>query len=99
MSGQNANGPHTSGDSKQAYSTVECARDTKAEPVLLTLGDQSPPIFAPVVAKLTEALPRVEVLTFPGAGHNPHVTAPDAYVETIIAFTRKHRPDHAGGET
>lgn len=70
-----------------------------SQPVLLTLGDQSPPIFAPVVAKLTEALPRVEVLTFPGAGHNPHVTAPDAYVETITAFTRKHRPDHAGGET
>jgi len=70
-----------------------------SQPVLLTLGDQSPPIFAPVVAKLTEALPRVEVLTFPGAGHNPHVTAPAAYVETITAFTRKHRRDRAGGET
>lgn len=61
-----------------------------SRPALLTLGDQSPPAFAPVVAKLAKALPHVEVLTFPGAGHIPHVTDPDAYVESIIAFTRKH---------
>jgi pimeloyl-ACP methyl ester carboxylesterase len=59
-------------------------------PALLTRGDQSPPFFAPVVAKLAEALPRVEVLAFPGAGHVPHATDPDAYVEAIVAFTRKH---------
>jgi pimeloyl-ACP methyl ester carboxylesterase len=85
-------------DPEQFAFDLEWIRDF-SQPVLLTLGDQSPPIFAPVVAKLTEALPRVEVLTFPGAGHNPHVTAPDAYVEAITAFARKHRPDHAGGET
>lgn len=61
-----------------------------SRPALLTLGDQSPPTFAPVVAKLAEALPHVEVVTFPGAGHIPHATDPDAYVEAITAFTRKH---------
>jgi pimeloyl-ACP methyl ester carboxylesterase len=61
-----------------------------SRPALLTLGDHSPAKFAPVIAKLAEALPRVEVLTVPGAGHIPHVTHPDAYVEAIIAFTRKH---------
>jgi pimeloyl-ACP methyl ester carboxylesterase len=61
-----------------------------SRPALLTRGDQSPPIFAPVVTKLAESLPRVEVLTFPCAGHIPHVTAPDAYVEAIIAFTHGH---------
>ena len=85
-------------DPEQFAFDLEWIRDF-SQPVLLTLGDQSPPIFAPVVAKLTEALPRVEMLTFPDAGHNPHVTAPDAYVETITAFTRKHRRDRAGGET
>ena len=40
-----------------------------SQPALLTRGDQSPPTFAPVVAKLAEALPRVEVVTLPGAGH------------------------------
>jgi pimeloyl-ACP methyl ester carboxylesterase len=59
-------------------------------PALLTLGDQSPPIFAPVVAKLAGALPRAEVLTLPGAGHIPHATHPEAYVETIRAFIRQH---------
>jgi len=70
-----------------------------SQPVLLTLGNQSPPIFTPVVAQLAMALPRVEVLTFPGAGHIPHVTDPGAYVEALVAFTRKHRADHARGET
>lgn len=59
-------------------------------PVLLTTGDQSPPTFAPVVAKLAEVLPSAEVVTFPGAGHVPHTTHPDAYVESIMAFTHKH---------
>lgn len=61
-----------------------------SRPALLTLGDQSPPIFAPVVARLAAALPRVEVHTLPGTGHIPHATDPDAYVEAIIAFTRQH---------
>lgn len=61
-----------------------------SRPSLLTLGDQSPPPFAPVVAKLAVALPSVEVRTLPGAGHIPHVTHPDAFVEAIVAFTRRH---------
>jgi pimeloyl-ACP methyl ester carboxylesterase len=60
-------------------------------PALLTRGDHSPPPFAPVVAKLAEALPRVEVVTLPGAGHIPHSTHPEAYVKAILAFTRKHQ--------
>jgi pimeloyl-ACP methyl ester carboxylesterase len=61
-----------------------------SRPSLLTIGDQSPPTFAPVVAKLADALSNVEVVTFPGAGHIPHVTHPDAYVEAIMAFIRKN---------
>lgn len=61
------------------------------KPALLTRGDASPTIFAPVVAKLAMALPRVEVLTIPGAGHIPHATHPDAYVEAMVAFMRKHQ--------
>ena len=60
-----------------------------SQPTLLTLGDQSPPTFAPVIAKLAEAMPHAEVLTFPGAGHIPHVTHPDAYAEALLAFVRK----------
>jgi pimeloyl-ACP methyl ester carboxylesterase len=61
-----------------------------SEPILLTLGDQSPPFFAPVVARLAEALPHAEVHTFAGAGHTPHNTHPDDYVKVITAFVRKH---------
>lgn len=58
-------------------------------PMLLTTGSQSPPIFAPVVAKLADALPTAKVLSFPGAGHIPHFTHPDAYTEAITNFVRK----------
>jgi pimeloyl-ACP methyl ester carboxylesterase len=61
-----------------------------SRPVLLTAGDQSPPIFGPVVAKLVAALPQAEVATFPGTGHIPHVTHPDAYAEAIKVFVRQN---------
>jgi pimeloyl-ACP methyl ester carboxylesterase len=61
-----------------------------SKPILLTRGDQSPPTFAPVVTRLSGALPHADVVTLPGAGHVPHETHPDAYVETIIEFTRRH---------
>lgn len=63
--------------------------DRFSRPVLLTLGDQSPPMFEPIVQIIAEALPNAEVLTFPGAGHIPHVTHPDAFVEAITSFIDK----------
>ncbi|QKT02801.1 alpha/beta hydrolase [Ectothiorhodospiraceae bacterium 2226] len=59
-------------------------------PSLLTTGDQSPPMFAPVVAKLADVLPNVEVIALPGAGHIPHATHPDAYVEAIRTFIHRN---------
>jgi pimeloyl-ACP methyl ester carboxylesterase len=61
-----------------------------SRPALLTLGDQSPPTFGPVIRKLAQAMPHAEVRTFPEAGHIPHVTHPDAYAEAILAFVRTH---------
>ncbi len=61
-------------------------------PTLLTQGDQSAPIFAPVVTKLAEALPSAEVITFEGAGHIIQVEQPEAYAEAIIDFVRRHTP-------
>jgi len=60
------------------------------KPVLLTLGDQSPPMFAPVVRRLAGILPHTETLTFSGAGHIPHVTHPEAYIKAVTSFSRKH---------
>jgi pimeloyl-ACP methyl ester carboxylesterase len=61
-----------------------------SKPILLTQGDQSPPYLTPVVARLAEILPQAEVVTYVGAGHTPHTTHPDAYVELITSFIRKH---------
>lgn len=61
-----------------------------SKPTLLTLGDQSPPTFAPVVTRLSRALPHAEIVTLPGAGHVPHETHPDGYAAAVIEFTRKH---------
>jgi pimeloyl-ACP methyl ester carboxylesterase len=59
-------------------------------PSFLSLGEKSPPTFAPVVAKLASVLPNVEVFMYPGAGHTPHATNPDAYVERVTAFIHKN---------
>jgi pimeloyl-ACP methyl ester carboxylesterase len=61
-----------------------------SKPVLLTLGDQSPPTFAPVTSRLSRALPHAKILTLRGAGHVPHATHPDAYVDAILEFTHEH---------
>lgn len=59
-------------------------------PALLTIGDQSPPQFAPVITELARALPSVDVNKFAETGHVPHMEHPEAYVEAITAFIRKH---------
>jgi pimeloyl-ACP methyl ester carboxylesterase len=61
-----------------------------AKPVLLTLGDQSPPPFAPVVGTLSGALPHAEVLTFGGAGHIPQTSHPEHYTDAVTLFIRKN---------
>jgi pimeloyl-ACP methyl ester carboxylesterase len=63
-----------------------------SKPALLALGEASPPIFSPVVARLAGALPQAEVVTVPGAGHIPPATHPDAYAETIRRFTSRPPP-------
>jgi pimeloyl-ACP methyl ester carboxylesterase len=76
-------------DPEQIAFDVAWIRDF-SKPALLTLGSQSPPIFAPVIAKLAEALTSVEVTTLNGAGHIPHQTHPDEYVEAMVAFASKN---------
>lgn len=57
-----------------------------AKPAMLTDGDQSPPFFAAVLAKVAAALPQAQRHTFAGAGHTPHMTVADDYVRNLIAF-------------
>jgi pimeloyl-ACP methyl ester carboxylesterase len=70
-----------------AFDPAWLARFTR--PVLLSLGEASPPIFAPVVARLAAALPHAEVVTLRGAGHVPHTTHPEAYAAELLAFAQR----------
>jgi pimeloyl-ACP methyl ester carboxylesterase len=55
-------------------------------PALLTLGEQGPPFFKPIVEKIATALPQAERKTFLGVGHEPEYEAPERYVATIGEF-------------
>jgi pimeloyl-ACP methyl ester carboxylesterase len=61
-----------------------------AKPLLLTYGDQSPPHFEQVVAKIATAVPQAKVGGFAGAHHVPQRTHPDIYVEVVTSFVQKH---------
>ncbi len=55
-------------------------------PVLVTEGDQSPPWFAGIVAKLVALIDTAELRTYAGAGHAPHLTHPGDYLATVTGF-------------
>ena len=57
-------------------------------PALLTQGETSAPFFPAIVDTLARAMPAAQRRTLRGAGHVPHVTHPDDYVETIVTFAR-----------
>ena len=57
-------------------------------PVLITSGDQSPPIFQPVQTRLAQLLPQAVRSTYAGAGHIPHVTHSEEYVAELVAFVQ-----------
>ncbi len=61
-----------------------------SRPVLLTLGERSPPTFRPVVERIAAVLPDVEVATFAGAGHIPQSTHPEDWAESVTGFVRRH---------
>lgn len=56
------------------------------QPVLLTYGDQSPPLFAKVIERLESALPNAESTLIPGAGHVPQFTHPEQYADVVSEF-------------
>jgi len=59
-------------------------------PALFTLGDQTAPMFPPIITKLAEAMPSAEVQEFIGAGHPIMVEQPEDFAKAINAFVRRH---------
>jgi pimeloyl-ACP methyl ester carboxylesterase len=54
-----------------------------AQPTQLTLGDQSPPLFGPVLDRLQTVLPHAERYTYAGAGHLPHITHASEFAAVV----------------
>ncbi len=59
-----------------------------ARPALLTVGSASPPLFPPIVARVAEAITGARQRTFEGAGHVPHQTHPDVFVDVVTSFAQ-----------
>jgi pimeloyl-ACP methyl ester carboxylesterase len=55
-----------------------------SKPALLTQGDQSPPMFAPILDRIAQSLPRAERHVYAGAGHVPHVSHPADYARVNL---------------
>ncbi len=55
-------------------------------PVLVTYGDQSPAWFGPAIDGLRAEMPQAKFALIEGAGHIPHATHPDEYVEVLTRF-------------
>jgi pimeloyl-ACP methyl ester carboxylesterase len=55
-------------------------------PVLLTVGEVSPPYLVRITRSVAEALPNVTLRPLPGAGHFPHVSHPALFGGTVLAF-------------
>jgi pimeloyl-ACP methyl ester carboxylesterase len=68
-------------------------------PVLISSGGQSPPIFQPVVQHLARLLPQAHCVEYAGAGHMPHVTHPEAFVNEVKSFTSRVNPSDHGSTT
>ena len=56
------------------------------KPALVTTGTESAPFFKPIAESVAQALPLSTLRVFEGAGHVPHVTHPDLYVDVVRQF-------------
>ena len=89
----------TMADNAPTYLDEELAPDSRTVdeaalaryegPVLVTSDGQSPPVFRQVVQRLARLLPQAHRVEYAGAGHVPHVTHPEAFVNEVRAFTSR----------
>lgn len=56
------------------------------KPALLTAGTESPPFFPLVIDKLIKSMPHAKRVTIEGAGHVPHMSHSQKYIELVSSF-------------
>jgi pimeloyl-ACP methyl ester carboxylesterase len=59
-------------------------------PILLTAGSESLPLFPWVVHEIADAVPSARRRVFSEAGHVPHVTHPDEFVQVPREFVQQN---------
>lgn len=71
----------------EAISTIDLAAlPAYTAPALVSYGTESPAGLYDIVARVAAALPRGELVEIPGAGHVPHRTDPERYVQLVTRF-------------
>ena len=65
------------------------------KPALVTTGTESPPFFKPIADAVAAALPLSTFSIFEGAGHVPHLSHTQTYVETVSRYCREADPRSA----
>ena len=60
-----------------------------SKPALVTTGTDSPPFFSPILGFVAQALPESTSHVFEGAGHVPHISHPQQYVQSVSQFCRR----------
>lgn len=58
-------------------------------PTLLLTGSESPPFLKAATELVSDALPNDRVVTIDGQGHEAMLTAPDRFVDEVLAFVRE----------
>jgi pimeloyl-ACP methyl ester carboxylesterase len=56
------------------------------KPALLSVGSESPPFFPLVINQIKNAMPHAKRIIIEGAGHVPHMSHPEKYVELVTDF-------------
>jgi pimeloyl-ACP methyl ester carboxylesterase len=83
------NGPTFLDETREPGGLAFDPRSLRAFPhrAFVSHGTTSAPFFPLVVDEVAKALPRAERFTFAGAGHTPHLTHPNEYVEAVGRFS------------
>lgn len=63
-----------------------------ATPTLLLAGSESPPFFGEAIDALVDALPDARIVVLEGQAHAAMNTAPERFVEAVLAFVRETKP-------
>jgi pimeloyl-ACP methyl ester carboxylesterase len=70
----------------EAFTVDLIALGAFSHPTLLSHGEQSPPFFPAIVARIARTMSHAQLYAFADAGHVPHLSHPDEYLNVLTRF-------------